>query len=90
MCKLFNKNGEHKAQKKVQGFFGNTLFASDSMVNLMSTSRKDDLESLMYILCFFHKGTLPINDIIIDECPNIVDFVKTYCKFRIEHKEECH
>jgi len=40
------------------------MFASDSMINLRSISRKDDLESIMYLLCFLYKGTLPVLDFI--------------------------
>ena len=40
------------------------MFASDSMVNLLTTGRKDDLESMMYILCFLHSGILPIIEFI--------------------------
>lgn len=34
------------------------------MVNLLTTGRKDDLESMMYILCFLNSGTLPIIEFI--------------------------
>jgi len=34
------------------------------MINLKTTSRKDDLESLLYIMCFLHSGTLPIIEFI--------------------------
>jgi len=67
------------------------MFASDSMVELMSSGRKDDLESLMYILCFLNTGTLPIIDYIND---NIAKFhmsilLKKVLKYRKEHKEHC-
>lgn len=58
--KIFNKNGTHKAQESVSSFYGNSLFASDSMSRLQTTSRKDDLESLIYILCYLLTGTLPV------------------------------
>lgn len=67
MHKIFLKNGEHKTQKKLTSFFGNTLFASEAQVNLMSISRKDDLESLMYLMYFFFKGSLPILDVLNHE-----------------------
>lgn len=51
-------------QEKVKSFYGNSLFASDSMANLMTTSRKDDIESLMYIFCFLLTGTLPVIEFI--------------------------
>jgi serine/threonine protein kinase len=64
VTKIFHNNGSHKPQENVRNFYGNSLFASDSMVNLKTTGRKDDLESLMYILCFLMKGTLPIIEYI--------------------------
>ena len=68
------------------------MFASDSMIDLKTTGRKDDLESLMYILCFLNKGTLPIIDFIND---NIANFhmsiiLKKVLKYREEHREKCH
>ena len=64
VTKIFHNNGDHKAQEKVPSFYGNSLFASDSMVNLLTTSRKDDLESLMYIFCYLYTGILPIIEFI--------------------------
>ena len=40
------------------------MFAPDSMINLMSSGRKDDLESFFYILCFLYKGKLPVTEFI--------------------------
>jgi casein kinase I homolog HRR25 len=57
--KFLEKNGVHKAQTNGKKIQGNHLFASENTVNLMTTSRKDDLESLIYILCYLHTGTLP-------------------------------
>jgi hypothetical protein len=51
-------------QENVRSFYGNSLFASDSMSALKTTSRKDDLESLIYILCYLLSGTLPVIDFI--------------------------
>ena len=38
------------------------LFASDSLVNLYNTSRKDELECLIYMVCFLYKGQQPVSD----------------------------
>ena len=46
------------------------MFASDSMVNLLTTSRKDDLESLLYIMCYLYSGTLPIIEFINQNIDN--------------------
>lgn len=71
-------------------FFGNTLFASEAMVNMKSTSRKDDLESLMFLLCFFYIGSLPILNMLTGEDIIVGDFIKIFCEFRIKNKELIH
>jgi len=62
------------------------------MVNLKSTSRKDDLESLMYILCFLYSGTLPIIEYINKNIDNfhMRQFLSKVLKYRRDKKEECH
>lgn len=70
VTKIFHKNGQHKVQEKVKSFYGNSLFASDSMVKLLSTSRKDDIESFIYILCYLYKGLLPIIEFINENIDN--------------------
>ena len=40
------------------------MFAADSTILLLSSSRKDDIESLIYILCFLYKGILPVTEFI--------------------------
>ena len=92
MTKIYLRNGQHKEQEKVKSFYGNSLFASDSMVELMTTSRKDDLESLMYILCYLYSGKLPIIEFInknIDKF-HMSEFLKEVLKYRKEKKQECH
>ena len=36
----------------------------NSLINLLMTNRKDDLELIMYILYFIHYGDLPVLDLI--------------------------
>jgi hypothetical protein len=54
----------------MKSFDGNLLFASENMVNMLTLSRKDDLESLMYIFCFLLNGTLPVVDFINETLGN--------------------
>lgn len=60
VSKLFKRDGSHKEQVGLLTFFGNSLFASEAQINLKSTCRKCDLQSLMYILCFLFSGSLPL------------------------------
>ena len=70
VTKIFNGSGEHKKLEKVRSFFGNSLFAPDSMVGLTSTGRKDDIESFLYILCYLYKDILPVVQFINDNIDN--------------------
>ena len=52
----------------------------------------DDLESLMYILCYLLTGTLPVVDFIneyIDKF-QMNQFLHKILTFRTENKKECH
>lgn len=85
VTKIFHANGTHKEQKQLKSFYGNSLFASDAMINLQSTSRKDDLESLMYILCFLYRGTIPVVDYVnkcleVDDNNSILERIQNYRK----------
>lgn len=54
------KTGKHLKQKDVDFFRGNPTFCSLNQLLFYSTSRKDDLISLMYLLIYFlRKGNLP-------------------------------
>jgi hypothetical protein len=61
------------------------------MVNLMTTSRKDDLESLIYILCYLYTGTLPIIEFINADISNInmSQFLAEVLKYRVINVEKC-
>lgn len=53
------KNGEHIQFKASVGHVGNIRFSSINALQNYEQSRRDDLESLAYILIYFAKGTLP-------------------------------
>ena len=51
----------------------------------------DDLESLMYILCYLISGTLPVVDFINENIDKFQmnQFLHKILSFRTENKKEC-
>ena len=57
MCK---DTGEHLEQVDVDVFQGNIVFSTVDQLNFKSTSRRDDLISLLYILVYLlQQGNVP-------------------------------
>ena len=50
--KYLDKDSKHIKEDVVDSFRGNLMFASASSLDFCTTSRKDDLISLCYILIF--------------------------------------
>ena len=64
LCKSYlDKNEEHINFKKTNGFIGSQNYASINAHYHYELSRRDDLESVCYILIYFYKGHLPWNNI---------------------------
>ena len=57
--KYLKEDGTHAPKKKVQIFKGNLVFSSKNMFNMISTSRRDDLISLCYLMLYLVNGDLP-------------------------------
>ena len=59
-CKTYIKSGdrEHIPMKTTKKLIGSPNYASIHSHELMELSRRDDLESLGYMLCFFYFGEL--------------------------------
>jgi serine/threonine protein kinase len=59
-----DSNQEHILRTKHKRFFGNILYASLSAFSGISRSRRDDLQSVMYIMVFLlNANKLPWNDL---------------------------
>lgn len=58
-CRIVNNEVEHVKKVKLQSFTGTARYASISVMQQYSSGRKDDLESLAYILVYFLKSKLP-------------------------------
>ena len=61
-CKSYLINGKHMQMKETHHLIGSMNYASIHSHLNMELSRRDDLESAMYILLYLHSGSLPWND----------------------------
>ena len=66
-CKSYIENGEHNKPKKMSKMIGSKNYASISSHKCNDLSRRDDLESLSYMLIYFYMGSLPWNDVSDEE-----------------------
>ena len=58
-CSYLDADGKHVESEGVAEFQGNVFFASVNQMNYMSTGRRDDLISLVYLLVYLlNKGNL--------------------------------
>ena len=78
-----NNNKKMKTAKKNSIAGGNACFSSINILNNGNPNRKDDLESLIYVLIYFYKGFLPWSD--YDKNDKII-----YKKLIKEKKMEFH
>ena len=58
-CKSYLIDGEHMPQKKTHNLIGTHTYASINAHRFIELSRRDDIESLGYMLIYFYKGFLP-------------------------------
>lgn len=62
-CKSYTKsNGKHIENKKISNMIGSPNYASINAHKHNELSRRDDLESLGYMLCYFYYGKLVWED----------------------------
>jgi casein kinase 1 epsilon len=57
-CKSFIQDDKHIEERKTKGLIGSHMYASINAHNLIELSRRDDLESLGYMLIYFYFGSL--------------------------------
>ena len=60
------KTGKHIKMSELKKFTGSITFASANSLRLLEQSRRDDLESLGYMLIYLMKGNLPWQKIKVD------------------------
>jgi len=67
-CKSYlDPNGSHNAIKKTRQMIGSKNYASINSHKCNDLSRRDDLESLCYMLMYFYSGFLPWNNVPDEE-----------------------
>jgi hypothetical protein len=59
-------NDEHNPIKKSNNLIGSLTYASINAHNCIELSRRDDMESLGYMLAFFYLGTLPWQELVLE------------------------
>jgi len=67
-CKSYINDNKHIPLKKTSSLIGSNMYASINAHKFNEQSRRDDLESLGYMLIYFYLGTLSWQD--ISECEN--------------------
>jgi casein kinase I family protein HRR25 len=81
-CKSYINNDKHKPIKKTNSLIGSVTYASINAHDCIELSRRDDMETLGYMLSFFYLGELPWQKIITDNS----DIVKKMKQQIIENK----
>ena len=80
-CKSYITDEKHISQKQTKNLIGSYTYASINAHNFIELSRRDDLESLGYLLLYFYFGTLTWQNILLLE-ENSNDKIK-YLKMQI-------
>jgi casein kinase I family protein HRR25 len=73
-CKSYLIDNKHMPEKRSKNLIGSNTYASINAHNFLELSRRDDLESLGYMLIYFYLGTLPWQSITNIE--NLNDKIK--------------
>jgi casein kinase I family protein HRR25 len=66
LCKSYMNNDQHNPIKKSNNLIGSLTYASINAHNCIELSRRDDMESLGYMLAFFYLGTLPWQELVLE------------------------
>lgn len=72
LCRSYITNDKHKPIKKTNNLIGSLTYCSINAHNCIELSRRDDMESLGYMLAFFYLGTLPWQEMVSEN----IDIIK--------------
>lgn len=75
-CKLYKTDEQHIALRKTNNLVGSLSYASLNAHNLLELSRRDDLESLGYLLLYMYLDKLPWQTINNNDVINNNDDIK--------------
>lgn len=88
-CKKYIKeDGSHIDVKKINKIIGTPIYVSVNVHDLIEPSRRDDIESLVYIMMYFYYGELEWSDITIYS-NDILERINLF-KLEIVNNKEIH
>lgn len=90
LCKKYrsSRTGKHIIFSKSKKFFGTLEYCSINSMKGLEMTRRDDMESIGYMLIHLIKGTLPW--IVFEKCPFLEKYEKIYkVKANISNEELC-
>jgi serine/threonine protein kinase len=77
-CKRYDHDGKHIEEKKINSIIGTVNFISINVHKYSEPSRRDDLESVIYIIIYMLYGTLPwIRNTELESVSEISDHKKS-------------
>ncbi|CAD8182715.1 unnamed protein product [Paramecium octaurelia] len=80
LSKLYIQDGKHIEFRENKGMIGTARYASINSLKGNEQSRRDDLESVGYLLIYLYMGTLPWNNIVAED--------KTIKYYKIQRMKE--
>lgn len=88
-CKSFIENERHISFKKTSGLIGSLTFASINAHNFDELSRRDDIESLAYMMIYLFCGSLPWQNITNNNIKERNQLIKE-CKINVAKYTDIH
>lgn len=88
-CKSFIENDAHIPLKKMNGLIGSLSFASINAHDCNELSRRDDIQSLAYMLIYLFHGSLPWQTLSIPNPKERNQIIKEY-KIGIQRHPDIH
>ena len=76
LSRIYKINNKHILKRNIQNIIGNIRYCSVNIHNNISPSRRDDIESIIYILIYLLNGELPWQKIIIRNNVEKIDNIR--------------